>query len=450
MASATLFALLLGVAAAAAERAWRTLGREARAPWLVALAGAVAWPAIAPAAAALFTRPATGAARAVAAAVPVVGAIPRRIPAVTSVWGVRVDALLLAAWAFASLWMLARLALAVRALARVERAATADVIAGVPVLVTPALGPAVLGARRPRLLVPRWLLELDAPLRALVLRHEQEHCRVRDPQLTLAAAVAVALVPWNASVWWIARRLRLAMELDCDARVLRGSEDHERYGKLLLVIAQRQSQVRLAPMLAESNSHLSRRITAMNASRPANPRVRVALLAVVALAAVVWSATYASALTTPPSLPGNVFARAPQGGDSACLVVAGRAGTPTALVADATPGPRYPDILRQAGVEGEVLTSFVVDTFGKADPQSLKVLHSTHELFTVSVRTILPAMTFRPAVVGGRKVKQLVQQEVTFYIAGSAASEKAPFAGACSAADPKAVWRLAEIVVKTP
>jgi beta-lactamase regulating signal transducer with metallopeptidase domain len=445
MLSATLFALLLGVAALAAERAWRTMGREARAPWLLALAGAVVWPAVAPVAAALLTRPATGAARAIVAAVPVIGALPRRLPAVSSVWGVRVDAALLAAWALASLWMLVRLALAVRALARVERSATAEVIAGVPVLVTPTLGPAVFGARRPRLLVPRWLLELDAPLRALVLRHEQEHCRARDPQLTLAVAVAVALVPWNAGVWWITRRLRLAVELDCDTRVLHAGEDRERYGRLLLFIAQRQSQTRLAPMLAESNAHLSRRITAMNASRPTNPRTRVAVLALVAVAAVAWSATYAAALTTPPSLPVIARAAVAQGGDAACLL-----GPPAAVVVAGTPAPRYPDILRSAGVEGEVLAAFVVDTFGKADPRSLKVLQSTHDLFTASVRNMLPDMTFRPAQVGGRKVKQLVQQPFAFFIARSAASEKPPVAASCSSPDPRGVWRLAGIVVTAP
>ena len=78
--------------------------------------------------------------------------------------------------------------------------------------------------------------------------------------------------------------------------------------------------------------------------------------------------------------------------------------------------PRYPDILRQAGVEGEVLAQFVVDTTGKAEPGSLKVLKSSHDLFVQAVRNALPGMRFIPAEVGGRKVKQLVQQPFTFSI----------------------------------
>jgi len=78
--------------------------------------------------------------------------------------------------------------------------------------------------------------------------------------------------------------------------------------------------------------------------------------------------------------------------------------------------PRYPDMLRQAGVEGEVLAQFVVDTTGRAENGSLKILKSSHDLFVQSVRNALPNMKFIPAEVGGRKVKQLVQQPFTFSI----------------------------------
>ncbi len=78
--------------------------------------------------------------------------------------------------------------------------------------------------------------------------------------------------------------------------------------------------------------------------------------------------------------------------------------------------PRYPDMLRQAGVEGEVLAQFVVDTTGRAEAGSLKILKSSHDMFVQSVKNALPQMKFIPAEVGGRKVKQLVQQPFTFSI----------------------------------
>src|SRR5512146_1714631 len=76
--------------------------------------------------------------------------------------------------------------------------------------------------------------------------------------------------------------------------------------------------------------------------------------------------------------------------------------------------PRYPDMLRSANVEGEVLAQFVVDTTGRADMSTFKVLKSSHDLFTSAVRSALPNMKFYAAEVGGRKVKQLVQMPFQF------------------------------------
>ena len=81
-----------------------------------------------------------------------------------------------------------------------------------------------------------------------------------------------------------------------------------------------------------------------------------------------------------------------------------------------SPQPRYPDILKSAGVEGEVVLSFVVDTTGRIDLTKVTVLKSTHELFLAAVKTALPGMRFLPAEVGGKKVKQLVQQPFAFNI----------------------------------
>jgi protein TonB len=75
---------------------------------------------------------------------------------------------------------------------------------------------------------------------------------------------------------------------------------------------------------------------------------------------------------------------------------------------------RYPDMLRSANVEGEVLVQFVVDTTGRADLSQFKVLKSSHDLFSTAVKNALVQMRFYPAEIGGRKVKQLVQQPFNF------------------------------------
>ena len=85
-----------------------------------------------------------------------------------------------------------------------------------------------------------------------------------------------------------------------------------------------------------------------------------------------------------------------------------------AIAAPGNTPPRYPDILRNANVEGDVLVQFVVDTTGRAEMGTFKVLKSSHDMFTRSVRDHLPNMRFLPAETGGRKVKMWVQMPFTF------------------------------------
>ncbi|MEO6865475.1 MAG: TonB family protein [Gemmatimonadaceae bacterium] len=87
-----------------------------------------------------------------------------------------------------------------------------------------------------------------------------------------------------------------------------------------------------------------------------------------------------------------------------------------AAMASGTITPSYPETLRSAGIEGEVDAEFVVDTTGRAEPGSLVIKKATNELFSASVKSALPRMRFYAAEVGGKKVKQLVQQPFTFTI----------------------------------
>ena len=58
--------------------------------------------------------------------------------------------------------------------------------------------------------------------------------------------------------------------------------------------------------------------------------------------------------------------------------------------------------------------SLGVDTTGRADMSTFKVLKTTHDLFTNAVKSTLPNMKFYPAEVGGKKVRQLVQMPFQF------------------------------------
>jgi TonB family protein len=76
--------------------------------------------------------------------------------------------------------------------------------------------------------------------------------------------------------------------------------------------------------------------------------------------------------------------------------------------------PIYPRVLELKGIEGSALVRFVVDTTGRADPESFRIVEETHRLFGQAVRDALPRMKFRPAMMGDKKVRQLVEQPFGF------------------------------------
>lgn len=85
-----------------------------------------------------------------------------------------------------------------------------------------------------------------------------------------------------------------------------------------------------------------------------------------------------------------------------------------ALAKEDNPRPTYPSMLESAGVEGEVLVQFVIDTLGRADMNTFKVLKSSNDLFTQSIKNVLPRLRFYAAETGGRKVRELVQYPFSF------------------------------------
>ena len=74
----------------------------------------------------------------------------------------------------------------------------------------------------------------------------------------------------------------------------------------------------------------------------------------------------------------------------------------------------YPPLLRQAGIEGKVLVEFVIDTLGRAERNSIRIVRSSNPAFDEPVRETVTRALFRPARVHGRAVRVLVQQPFNF------------------------------------
>jgi TonB family C-terminal domain len=78
-----------------------------------------------------------------------------------------------------------------------------------------------------------------------------------------------------------------------------------------------------------------------------------------------------------------------------------------------TPGPlRTPSGFE--GVPGRVMLTFIVDTLGRAEPASVKVVSSTNKVFEEPAKDMVLKSNFKPGRNGGRTVRVLVQQPVLF------------------------------------
>lgn len=78
----------------------------------------------------------------------------------------------------------------------------------------------------------------------------------------------------------------------------------------------------------------------------------------------------------------------------------------------------YPDLLRQAGVQGRVIVQAVLDTMGRVEPWSVKIIKSPNEGFNEPARTFVLGARFRAGRVQNRAVRVLVNVPIDFTIRG--------------------------------
>jgi TonB family protein len=81
------------------------------------------------------------------------------------------------------------------------------------------------------------------------------------------------------------------------------------------------------------------------------------------------------------------------------------------------PAPVYPPAARTAGRQGRVFLKFVLDTTGRVDLATLKVLLSDGADFEASARAVLARAEYRPARIYGQAVRVVIQQAFTFRMA---------------------------------
>ena len=362
----------------------------------------------------------------------------------------RIDPLLLSGWAVMSLALLAGLAFSLLRVRRQRHTWRREEVCGIPVLISGDVGPATVGFFRTAVVLPEWVLSWDEDRKHLILAHEQEHIRAGDPRLLLLAIAAAILTPWNPALWWQLRRLRLAVEVDCDARMLCQQVNVRSYGTLLLDVGQ-WSSISYLPVTAFSQprSFLERRIRAMAAPRPHRP-LRTATLLCSLFALGIGTAASMPAPDRPAFLPtasdrlqaeSRKVSTAPEAAvpAPACsdrdllphLVCPAPSLGAGITQAEGTPASRtipppsaqadtlkpvlqnpdavqralvahYPPLLRDAGVTGTVMLEVATDESGRV--RETRAVRTSHQAFGEAARRALAGARFAPARSSGQPV----------------------------------------------
>lgn len=263
------------------------------------------------------------------------------------------EALLAVGWAGTSLALGGFLVAGGLRLRRARRRWPRAEVVGMSVRVSRDLGPAVAGLLRPFIVLPVWLLARERREVRMAVAHEGEHLRARDPLLLGSGLLAVLAAPWNLPLWWQLRRLRLAVEVDCDRRVLDRGVTVREYGDLLLSVGSGRDGLLLSPALGRPGGHLERRIRTMTEARERRFRgLRSTGLVAAALGALALACdadppvqppeaetTASGAEVVPSGAPASELPPSPATGDGG---VAGRARTggrvPGASLEGDTPG----------------------------------------------------------------------------------------------------------------
>jgi len=275
-------------------------------------------------------------------------------------------------------------------------------------------GPAVVGLAGSRIVLPEWVRGAGRERQELVLAHEEEHQRARDAQLRFVAAALLVAFPWNPALWLQYHRLGLALELDCDSRVMRRWPDRRAlYGDLLLRVGTARGILPgvAVAALAEQPSLLERRLRALLNKAP---QVRLAQGAMLLFGAIM-------VVGLAVLIPGITGEGARMGPEAGMDISAEPVFTPYTVKPDYVNGAEvmaalqreYPPLLRDAGIGGTVLVWFFIDETGTVRNQAVQE-SSGHAALDEAALRVARVFRFTPALNRDRAVPVWVQLPVTF------------------------------------
>jgi murein DD-endopeptidase MepM/ murein hydrolase activator NlpD len=113
-----------------------------------------------------------------------------------------------------------------------------------------AVSPMLVGAWHPVLLLPAHLRAFEIGQQQLIVAHELQHWRTRDPLWLGVSALVQTLLWFNPAPRWLGARLAWALELACDSQVLAGRAQQQRKQYASALLAQWRLQLVAMPASA--------------------------------------------------------------------------------------------------------------------------------------------------------------------------------------------------------
>ncbi len=261
--------------------------------------------------------------------------------------------------------------------------------------------PLLLGFRRPRLYLPEdWTSWPQAQLRG-ILAHEMAHLQARDLWVLALQTLAVIFFGLNPLVWVLNVRLTHLRELRCDEAAIgeTGIQPVD-YSKLLYLFLQRQARPSLVAVtgtyFSENHRSIRERFQHLLDLKAVDMKVKrrwyYAVPVLVGIAILPFSAQEGRSRTISEE-PLEFW----------------RAENKPELIR--TVRPEYPEVARQAGVEGNVFVKFLVGKDGRVG--EVQVLKG-QDVFRQAAIDAVSQFAFKPAMHNGQPVAVWMTQRMKF------------------------------------
>ena len=313
--------------------------------------------------------------------------------------------------------------------------------------------PMTLGGLHPTILVPNRLVDATEDLR-MTLHHELVHIRRWDDCAQLLERFVAALFAAHPLVGRLRRQIDEARERACDAAVLDDGETPAGdYARLLAAFADGSSPPRLGALsLSTSPSSLTTRLSAMRSSLPSFLSSRLTLgtaLVAVGLGLTLGVVACSDSVGPSPSPEASTTAESSSsatGDDGEVYMVAEDPPELSGGMKALQKSIQYPEMAKEAGIEGRVIVQFIVDKDGAVTNPT--VTQGVHEQLNEAALEAVTQQAFSPGRQDGEPVKVQMSLPVTFRLPDASGGAAKGSGGDATASSPssktKAGGRLFE------